>query len=85
MPKTTKITISLSEDIFYSVEKERKASGESRSELFRRAVEILLRRNREEAMSKRYVRAYEQMPETREEIDAARYAASAILAGECWQ
>ena len=85
MPKTTKIAISLPEAILSAVEKERKASGESRSELFRRAVEMLLRRNREQAMSERYVRAYEQMPETREEIDAARTAASAILAGELWQ
>ncbi len=85
MPKTTKIAISLPQDIFDAVEQERKESGESRSELFRRAVEMLLRRNREQAMSERYVRAYEQMPETKEEIDAARYAASAILAGELWQ
>jgi len=85
MPKTTKIAISLPEAIFSAVEKERKATGESRSELFRRAVEMLLRRKREQAMSERYVRAYEQIPETREEIDAARYAAGAILAGEPWQ
>ena len=85
MPKTTKIAISLPEAIFSAVEKERKASGESRSELFRRAVEMLLRRNREQAMTERYVRSYEQMPETREEIDATRSAASNILAGEHWQ
>jgi metal-responsive CopG/Arc/MetJ family transcriptional regulator len=85
MSKTTKIAISLPVDIFNAVEKERRASGESRSELFRRAVEMLLRRNRERAMSEQYVRAYEQMPETREETDAARSAASAILAGELWQ
>jgi len=85
MPKTTKIAISLPEDIFRAVEQERKASGESRSELFRRAVEMLLRRKREQAMSERYVHAYEQMPETREEIAAARHAASSILAGELWQ
>jgi metal-responsive CopG/Arc/MetJ family transcriptional regulator len=85
MPKTTKIAISLPEDVFRAVEQERKASGESRSELFRRAVEMLLRRNRERAMSERYVHAYEQLPETKEEIDAARHAASAILSGELWQ
>lgn len=85
MPKTAKIAISLPEDILKEVERERKASGESRSELFRRAVEMLLRRKREQAESERYVRAYEQIPETREEIDAARAAASSILAGEAWQ
>ena len=66
------------------VEQERRESGESRSELFRRAVEMLLRRRREQEMSERYIRAYQQTPETKEEIEAARHAASAILAEESW-
>ena len=85
MPKTTKIAISLPEEVFSAVERERKESGESRSELFRRAVEMLLRRRQERDMSERYIRAYEQSPETKEEIEAARHAASAILAEESWQ
>lgn len=84
MAKTAKIAISLPKDILNAVEQERKASGESRSELFRRAVEMLLLRNREQAMSERYIRAYAQTPETKEEIDAARHAASVILSGEPW-
>jgi len=84
MPKTTKIAISLPEDMFAVVEQERRESGESRSELFRRAVEMLLRRRREQEMSERYIRAYQQTPETKEEIEAARHAASAILAEESW-
>lgn len=84
MSKTTKIAISLPQEVLSAVEQERKASGESRSELFRRAVEMLLRRRRERDMSERYIRAYERQPETKEEIEAARRAASAILAGESW-
>ena len=84
MPKTTKIAISLPEDMLVVVEQERRESGESRSELFRRAVEMLLRRRREQEMSERYIRAYQQSPETKEEIEAARHAASAILAEESW-
>ncbi len=84
MPKTTKIAISLPEDMLAVVEQERRESGESRSELFRRAVEMLLRRRREQEMSERYIRAYQQTPETKEEIEAARHAASAILAEESW-
>ena len=84
MPKTTKIAISLPADILNAVERERKESGESRSELFRRAVELLLRRHREQDMSERYIRAYERIPETKEEIEAARHAASVILAEESW-
>ena len=84
MARTTKIAISLPEDILAAVEAERKVSGESRSELFRRAVELLLRRRKEHVMNERYVRAYQRMPETKEEVDAVRHSASAILAEEPW-
>ena len=84
MSKTVKIAISLPEEVLNAVEQERKESGESRSELFRRAVEMLLRRHRERDMNEQYIRAYAQTPETKEEIDAARRAASVILAEESW-
>jgi metal-responsive CopG/Arc/MetJ family transcriptional regulator len=84
MPKSAKIAISLPVEILSAVEKERRRSGESRSELFRRAVEILLRHQREKEMSERYIRAYERMPETREEVEAIRHAATAVLAEESW-
>ena len=84
MSKTVKIAISLPEEVLNAVEQERKESGESRSELFRRAVELLLRRHREQDMNEQYIRAYAQTPETKEEIDAARRAASVILAEESW-
>jgi metal-responsive CopG/Arc/MetJ family transcriptional regulator len=84
MPKTTKIAISLPNEMLTDVEQERRESGESRSEFFRRAVEALLRRSREQDMTERYIRAYQQNPETKEEIEAARHAASAILSEESW-
>ncbi len=85
MPKTAKIAISLPEDVLAAVERERRDSGESRSEFFRRAAEILLRRQQEQKMNELYVSAYQQMPETEEEIEAARRAASNILAEEPWE
>jgi len=85
MPKIAKIAISLPEEVLVSVEQERKNSGESRSEFFRRAVEALLRRQQEQKMSEQYIRAYQQIPETEEEIEAARHAASNILAKEPWE
>ncbi len=85
MPKTAKIAISLPEEVLVSVEQERRNSGESRSEFFRRAVEALLRRQQEQEMSEQYIRAYQQIPETEEEIEAARHAASNILAKEPWE
>jgi metal-responsive CopG/Arc/MetJ family transcriptional regulator len=84
MSKTTKIAISLPVDILDEVERERKETGESRSQLFRRAMEMLLRRHREQEISRQYIRAYEQVPETTEEIEAARRAAGSILSGEPW-
>jgi metal-responsive CopG/Arc/MetJ family transcriptional regulator len=85
MPKTAKIAISLPEEVLAAVERERRDSGESRSQFFRRAAEMLLRRRREQEMNELYVRAYQQTPETEEEVEAARRAASNILAKEPWE
>ncbi len=85
MPKTSKIAISLPQEMLTAVEKEREESGESRSQIFRRAVELLLRQRKEREMSERYLQAYQEMPESQEEIRAARRAASSILAEEPWQ
>jgi metal-responsive CopG/Arc/MetJ family transcriptional regulator len=85
MSKTNKIAISLPEEILSAVEKEREGSGESRSQIFRRAVELLLRQRQEREMSERYIRAYQQIPETAEEVSAVRRAANAILSEEPWQ
>ena len=85
MPKTSKIAISLPEEVLTAVEREREGSGESRSQFFRRAVQMLLRHRQERQLSQQYLRAYQDMPETKEEVAAARHAASTILAEEPWQ
>ncbi len=85
MPKTSKVAISLPQEMLTAVEREREASGESRSQIFRRAVELLLRQRKEREMSERYLQAYQEMPESQEEIRAARRAANSILAEEPWQ
>ena len=85
MPKTSKIAISLPEEVLTAVEREREESGESRSQIFRRAVGLLLRQRKEREMSEKYIRAYQQVPETKEEVTAARHSASTILAEEPWQ
>lgn len=84
MPKTSKIAISLPEEMLVALEREREESGESRSQIFRRAVELLLRQRKEREMSELYIRAYRQVPETKEEVAVARRAASIILAEEPW-
>jgi len=84
MTRTTKIAISLPEEVLTAIEREREGSGESRSQIFRRAVELLLRQRKELEMSEQYTRAYRKSPETSEEIAAARRASSAVLAEEPW-
>ena len=84
MPGTNKVAISLPCEIFDAIEQERKESGESRSELFRRAIEMLLRRRQEEEKVRQYIRGYELMPESAEEITATDLAAAAMLAVEPW-
>ncbi len=81
---TTKIAISLPEDLLRAVEKECKITGESRSSIFRRAVKVLIKQRQEQEASQTYRSAYELFPETEEEIEAARIVASTILTGEPW-
>ena len=85
MTKVAKVAISLPEDLLEVVEQERKAKGESRSEFFRRAVDELLRQERERAAVEKYVRGYQKMPETTEEIEAALAIAAPVLAEEPWE
>jgi len=82
--KTSKIAISLPEDVLTVIEIQRQESGESRSQFFRRAVDMLLKHQREQELSEQYLRAYREMPETKREIAAARRNARAILSQEPW-
>jgi len=85
MAKTAKVAISLPEKVLAAVEREIQASGESRSEFFRRAVETFFKLQQEQALSEQYVRGYVQMPETDEEVEATRSVVSTILAQEVWE
>ena len=85
MPRSAKIAISLPEDVLEAVEIERRAKRESRSHFFRRAVERLLKQERESLAAKDYVRGYQEMPESADEVEAAHRAGSALLAEEPWK
>lgn len=84
MSKTAKIAISLPRDILEGIERERRASGESRSEFFRRAVEAFLRRQRERELEEQYIRGYLENPETPDEVEGIYRAGLAALAQEPW-
>jgi metal-responsive CopG/Arc/MetJ family transcriptional regulator len=85
MRRTAKVAISLPENILRAVEDERKARGESRSEFFRRAVERLLKQEREALAVKRYIQGYREKPESAEEVEAIHRAGITILAEEPWE
>lgn len=85
MGRTSKIAISLPENLLKEVEREREQSGESRSEFFRRAVEKLLKQEREAEADRNYIRAYREMPETEEEIEAMDKIGRETLAQEKWE
>ena len=84
MNKTTKVAISLPEHILKAIEEERRTKGESRSEFFRRAAEILLKQARESKQVDRYVQGYRAMPEATDEIETAHRQGISVLAEEPW-
>lgn len=84
MPKTAKISISLPTDLLVRADRERRESGESRSELFRRALETLFREKRREAAVRRYVDGYVAEPESEYEVASAEAVAEDAWDEEAW-
>jgi len=84
MPGTTRVTVSLPDHIFHAVEKARKHSGEPRSVIYRRALELMLSTEEEDALSTQYTEGYKRCPETSNEIEAAQLTAHTILNEEPW-
>ena len=80
-----KIAISLPEETLQAVEKERLATGLSRSEFFRRAVEEHLRRVKERENVERCVQGYLKYPETKEEITLAEATLHYAFDDESWE
>ena len=85
MNKIARVAISLPEHILTAVEMERRAKGESRSQFFRRAIERLLKQELNSSAVKDYVRGYQEMPESVEEVEAAYRVGGAVLAEEPWE
>lgn len=85
MPKTIKIAISLPREMLAAIDREIQASGETRSQFFRRAVEALFKQRQQQSLKEQYLHRYRQVPETPQEVDAARLAANIILGEEAWE
>ena len=80
-----KIAISLPDEVLEAIEKERMASGISRSEYFRRTVEEHLRREKEKEDVARYIQGYLDDPETPEELGWVVQAGVEALADLPWE
>ena len=80
-----KIAISLPDEVFDAIEKERLASGVSRSAFFRQAAEEHLRRQQQREAVDQYIRGYQQYPETAEEIAMAEVTMRYALADNPWE
>ena len=83
--KSAKVAISLPEDALVAVETERKAKGESRSQFFRRAIERLLKQERDSSAVKDYMHGYREVPESADEVEAVHQAGIAVLAEVPWE
>ncbi len=80
-----KIAISLPDKTLEEIEKERLAAGESRSEFFRRAVKEYFQNKRKKEDIERYIRGYQQFPETEEELAWVEAASLGVLAEYPWE
>jgi metal-responsive CopG/Arc/MetJ family transcriptional regulator len=82
MATSVKISISLPDRTLREVEERRAASRETRSDYFRRAVEALLREERERYDLARTVAGYAAQPETEPELAWGALGGSALAASE---
>ena len=85
MTTYAKISISLPRATLDSADRERQASGESRSEFFRRAVEEYLREKRRREATDRYVAGYIAEPENGYDEDASEQTAAEALSQDAWE
>ncbi len=84
MGRAVKVVISLPEELLAAAERERAASGESRSELFRRALEHLIHRARERDAVERYLAGYRPIPEDPDDLAAADALTVESISSEPW-
>ena len=83
--RTAKISVSLPAEVLERVDRECEESGESRSELFRRALQALFEGERREAAVQKYLEGYVAEPEPEYEVGAAASLAGAAFDDEGWE
>ncbi len=63
-----KISISIPKELLAKLEKERQTTGQSRSEFLAQLVEAHLKKRQEQELDEAYIKAYQECPETEEEL-----------------
>jgi predicted transcriptional regulator len=81
---TAKVSVSLSRELLERVDHECATTGESRSQLFRRALDALFEGERRDAEVRRYLDGYVAEPEAEYEVAAAGASARPALESEGW-
>ena len=84
MPTSTKISISLPRATLEIADRERRSTGESRSEYFRRAIDVLLEQERRKAAVERYQAGYVAEPEEEYEVEGVDALGQEVLEREPW-
>jgi len=84
MGKSAKVAFSLDAALLERIERIRARTGESRSALIARALTAVTQEDVRSAAVRRYVEAYREQPETREDEARARRAARHTLKHLPW-
>jgi metal-responsive CopG/Arc/MetJ family transcriptional regulator len=82
--KTAKVAISMPASTLAAIEQARQATGESRSQFMRRAVEEAISRERERRLVEQYIEGYRRYPESDEEIALADVGVKTVFAENPW-
>ncbi len=82
--RSAKVSVSLPAELLERINRECATTGESRSQLFRRALEALFEGERHDAEVRRYMEGYVAEPEAEYEVAAAGAVARPALESEEW-
>lgn len=85
MATKQKVAITIDRALLKQAERLRRATAESRSAVFARALRALLRAEERQRKVQRYVEAYRELPETPAEIDMADRLAVDALRDVPWE
>lgn len=80
-----KIAVSVPADLLEEAERERKIAGESRSAFVQKAIRTVLERRGKAKALNRYIEGYRCIPESAEEIEAARRTSEIVFVEEPWE